>query len=122
MILMGVCKRNLDKAIIPLLFAPVLFRHIRPGSNANLEVMADKEAPEVNKPIRLDYYAASINVPLFSIKYTPSYLFPIRGSVDFQYANTIEVSGPDINDEIVDRAVAEYKKEYQTSIKPTNLP
>lgn len=114
---MGVFNRRLEKAIIPLLFAPVLFRHVRPNSKISLEVRADKKIPEVNKPITLDYYVTpNGDAPLFSIKYTPSYLSPSKELVGFQYTDEIEVNGPDINDEVMDRAVAEYKKEYQTPI------
>lgn len=115
---MGVFKRRLEKAIIPLLFAPVLFRHVRPNSKASLEVRANKKIPEVNKPITLDYYVIhNGGAPLFSIKYTPSYLSLPKDSVDFQYANAIEVSGPDVTDEIVDLAVMEYQEYYQTPIE-----
>lgn len=120
---MGACKKNLDKAIIPLLFAPILFHHVRPNSKISLEVRADKKIPEVNKPITLDYYVTpNGDAPLFSIKYTPSYLSPSKDSVDFQYAAAIEVSGQNITDEIVDRAVLEYQEYYQTPIEPAKLP
>ena len=119
---MGTCEMNLDKAIIPLFFAPVLFQSIRPDSTDKLEVRTNTQIPVLKKPITLDYYVPSDGEgPLFSVKYTPSYLCPSPQTAGFQYASTIKVSGRDITDEVLDRALNNYRETFQTPIeKPGN--